>query len=284
MLRPIKKTNKRLLIRIALTLALVICVCAGGLFAIAKQTSLPILMYHHVADDDIGPWNSMTVTTSRLREDMIFLKSHQYTPLLPADLVRIRAGEAPMPKKPVMITFDDGYEDNYTLAYPILRETEMKAVIAVIAGNIRADGQESTHPLRPLSWGQCREMYESGIVDIGSHTYALHNGDNGGNPYDDGHDGVQRKAKESREAYIARVGGDLHDSVAAIERGVGNDCIYFSYPFGAGDGWFGSLLTREGIKVTTTTMQRRATLAFGTQELPRYRITMEAPLSEILKG
>lgn len=279
--KPNIRKNLPYVLLVLLVSLLAVLACA---LAAAYSLSVPILMYHHIAKEDETPQNSMIVTEARLREDFAFLSAQGYTALLPADLVQIRAGKQSMPQKPVLITFDDGYESNYTLAYPLLREYGLKAVIAVVAGNLRGEGEASAHQLASLTWAECREMYESGVVDIGSHTYALHNDDNGGRPYPHGADGIQRRRGESRAAYRARVGGDLHDSVLAIRQNVGNDCVYFSYPFGAGDPWFDALLRREGVQVTTTTVQRRATLAFGTRELPRYRITMDAALSAVLGG
>lgn len=247
-----------------------------------RRTRIPILMYHHVVADETESCNSMTVTVSRLRQDMTYLKQNGYTSLLPADLVRIYRGDMPMPQKPVMITFDDGYESNYLYAYPILRENNLRAVVSVIAGNIREEGPADMVGATPLTWEECQIMYQSGFVDIGCHTYALHNNDSGGVPHPDGRDGVQRLSGEKREAYRARVGGDLHDGVTMIEKQVGNDCIYFSYPFGAGDGWFDELIQREGIAVSTTTVQRNAYLAFGTYHLPRWRVTMETNIDAFL--
>ena len=278
-----RKQLKKIMLRLAAGLAaaglLTAATCAATPFT--RRGAIPILMYHHITED-ASACNSITITRERLREDLTYLKEHGYTALLPADLLRIHAGEQPMPERPVCITFDDGYESNYTLAYPLLRETGMRAVISVIAGNLLQDGAERHGSAPPLTWGECREMYESGLVDIGLHTYALHNNDTGGAPHPDGHDGIQRLKGETHAEYDARVGGDLHRGVSLIEERVGNDCVYFSFPFGAGDPWFGALQSREGLLVTTTTVQRTASVACRTDELPRWRITMERSVASLL--
>ena len=88
--------------------------------AAPANNSLTILMYHDLTNDP-GRTNSMTITVDRFRLDMEFLKEFGFTPLLPAELVAITQSKQPLPEKPIMITFDDGYHSNYEYAYPILQ-------------------------------------------------------------------------------------------------------------------------------------------------------------------
>ena len=267
------KNRKILVSRLLVLCAALLCVLLPALPCLPH---VPILMYHHIAADAS---NSMIVTPERFCEDMEFLQANGYTALLPSDLDKIAHYQKWMPAKPVVITFDDGYASNYTYAYPILRQTGMKAAIALIVSHIRDDGAPDAYN---LNWAQCREMTDSGLVELGCHTYALHNEDNGGNPYPDGHDGVLRKDNETETAYRTRVGGDLQRGLDTIRQKTGHPCTYFSYPFGARDLWDVPLLRAAGVRVTTTTEQRSATLRRGLYALPRLRITMEKPLSDVL--
>lgn len=88
-----------------------------------------------------------------------------------AVLPREPAAGTPLPEKPVLITFDDGYRSSYDLAYPLLQKYRTKAAIAFMAytqdnpcGNF-------------LTWDMSREMTASGLVEMGSHGYAIHNPD-----------------------------------------------------------------------------------------------------------
>lgn len=199
------------------------CYAAGG--------KMPVLMYHDLTNDP-AKTNSMTITGERFRLDMEFLKEFGYTPLLPADLIAIRQGAMELPEKPVMITFDDGYRSNYDIAYPVLQQTGMKATIAVVAHNMAAE--DTADPVRThLLWSEMREMVESGLVEIGSHTYNLHNPQHKGNSAPDGIDGVMRLGGESKAAYRMRVGTDLVTSIELIRQNTGQAQVnYFSYPFG----------------------------------------------------
>ena len=254
--------------------------CAGQ--ASAAGTKLPILMYHNLTTDP-SQTNSMTVTDTRFRRDMEFLEQYGFTALLPADLVNIRSGARAMPQRPVMITFDDGYESNYTLAYPVLRETGVKATISLITSHMR-DGFGNGLPTS-LTWDQIREMYDSGYVDFGSHTNALHNEANEGIATLHGPNGIQRQPGESYSAYMQRVNADLAASVRTIQTYLGADkqVYYFSYPFGATDSWFGQALLDNHFYVSTITVPKTADIADGLYGLPRFRVEMKKTVSQLLQ-
>lgn len=159
-------------------------------------SKVPILMYHNLTNDPSAV-TSMTITGERFQEDMEYLEYNGYTPLLSADLINIRAGKEAMPERPVMITFDDGYRSNYDIAYPILQKTGMKAVIALIGKSIRANDNTEANRFF-LKWDEAAEMADSGLVELASHTYNLHNPQYGGLTAPDGINGIQRLKGESQ--------------------------------------------------------------------------------------
>ena len=177
-------------------------------------SKVPILMYHNLTNDPSAV-TSMTITGERFQEDMEYLEYNGYTPLLSADLINIRAGKESMPERPVMITFDDGYRSNYDIAYPILQKTGMKAVIALIGKSIRANDNTEANRFF-LKWDEAAEMADSGLVELASHTYNLHNPQYGGLTAPDGINGIQRLKGESQAAYNKRVGEDLKQSIDLI--------------------------------------------------------------------
>ena len=77
------------------------------------QDPLPVLMYHHMVPEG-QECNSMTITPSKLRADLEIILAKGYTPVLPRELA---AGD-PLPEKPILITFDDGYRSNYDPGIP----------------------------------------------------------------------------------------------------------------------------------------------------------------------
>ena len=215
------KKGAAVLLALILLFSLAACQASGGTAPYSGE-KLPVLMYHHVVEDG-QECNDMTVTVSRLREDLQWLKDNGYTTILPRELA---AGD-PLPSKPVLVTFDDGYRSNYDLAFPLFQEFEAKAVISIMVF-MQDHGVTSF-----LSWDMCREMSETGLVEIGSHAYALHNlDDRGGNFTPDGVNGVQRKPEETDEDFKSRVLDDIQKSYDLIEENVGAAPVFFAYPFG----------------------------------------------------
>ena len=215
----------------------------------------------------------MTVTVSRLREDLQWLKDNGYTTILPRELA---AGD-PLPSKPVLVTFDDGYRSNYDLAFPLFQEFEAKAVISIMVF-MQDHGVTSF-----LSWDMCREMSETGLVEIGSHAYALHNlDDRGGNFTPDGVNGVQRKPEETDEDFKSRVLDDIQKSYDLIEENVGAAPVFFAYPFGLTEPDADGLI-RDLFPVTAVTLTGTAELSDGLYGLHRYTVTMDRTLKSILQ-
>ena len=192
--------------------------------------------------------------------------------MLPRELA---AGDA-LPEKPILITFDDGYRSNYDLVYPILREYGVKACISIIV--LMPDLPTDNF----CTWNQLREMTASGLVEIGSHSYRLHNlGSDGGNFESGGANGVERRPNESDTDFQTRVLDDIqlsHDRIAEELGGV----TCFAYPFGCSDP-DAKTLVDELFPVTLMTMPKCADLAKGLHDLPRFTVTMKTDLEKLLR-
>ena len=227
----------------------------------APNTRLYVLMYHHfIREGEL--YNDWMLTDVRLREDLQWMADHGWTTVLPSQLA---AGE-PLPRKAVMLTFDDGYDSNYTLAYPLLQEFQAKAVISIIVKNV------DDHSPGSLTWEMCREMAQSGLVEIGSHTYACHDAEE---------NGVRRLKGESREEYEARVFPDLQTSIDLIEEHVGRAPVLFAYPNGVKDSWAAGFI-QDHFAITLTTRHGPSDIAGGLYSLNRCNVSMSVPVSKIL--
>ena len=243
--------------------------------AVTYETRLPVLMYHHVVPDG-KECNEMTVTMGRLEQDLRWLAENGYHTVLPRELA---AGQ-PLPEKPVLLTFDDGYRSNYLLAYPLLQKYQAKAVIALMAymPDNWADGF--------LSWDMCRDMTASGLVEIGSHGYAIHNLDEREGNFVPGQaNGVQRRKGESYNDFYCRVLEDLRYSFDRIAQEVGTPPTYFAYPFGKtdpdADAYLEALFP---VTVVTGPGKHAANLSQGLHQLPRFTVTMKCPPWALLKN
>ncbi len=218
------------------------------------QERLWILMYHNVIPDGWAaePW---AVTASQLRADLEWLTSHGYTFYLPGEL----AEGTRLARKSVMLTFDDGYAGTYTLAFPLLQEYGAKAVIAPVVRPVEERMPEF------VSWEMCREMADSGLVELGSHTYALH---------DDAGDGLSRLPDETPAAYASRVFPDLERSVRRIEEETGQRVYYLAYPNGVTEPYAKDFVEAQ-FAMSVTTRYGAADLSGGLYDLPRLNIDAE---------
>lgn len=132
---------------------------------IYNDKQIPVLMYHSIADNSNVTnlaSKSIILPPEVFREQMQYLKDNGYTTLTLDELYNFLKNNKPVPEKSVVLTFDDAYKDNYTNAYPILKEFEFQATIFVITGGTDKIGAY-------LTSDQLKEMDANGI-DIQSHT------------------------------------------------------------------------------------------------------------------
>ena len=153
-----------------------ILVVAGGNCEESSQVEyidIPILMYHHI-DDTKG--SSTIVSEKNFRNQMKALKDAGYNTIHFDDLVEYTYNSKELPNNPICITFDDGYLSNYEIAYPILDELNMRATIFVIGSSVgKTKYKDTDHDITPhFSWEQANEMIQSGVMDIQSHTWDMH--------------------------------------------------------------------------------------------------------------
>ena len=242
-------------------------------------SQLPVLMYHHISEDVA---TDMVISPARFEAHMAALKEHGWNSVTIRQLIEFGEQGTPLPDHPVLITFDDGYRSNYDIAYPILQKTGMKAVIALIGKSIRANDNTEANRFF-LKWDEAAEMADSGLVELASHTYNLHNPQYGGLTAPDGINGIQRLKGESQAAYNKRVDEDLKQSIDLITQNTNQkNVLFFAYPFGARDAWMQPLLQKNGIQISVLTNTGTASIRRRLTDLPRYRITMDTKLSDIL--
>lgn len=146
-----------------LAVTILILLAAGKIFAqdvekISQGPKILVLNYHQVQNSH----HSLAVPIADFDAQMEYLSSHGYVTITPDELYSGLNGELELPKKPVLITFDDGYADNYTNAFPILKYYGMRATIFVIPAFVSKYNNY-------LTWEELREM-EAGGITIESHT------------------------------------------------------------------------------------------------------------------
>ncbi len=210
---------------------------------------VPIIMYHSVLKSP-KKQTKYIVTPSQLEADMKWLRDNGYTAVFVADLVEYVYNGKELPKKPVVITFDDGYYNNLTYMYPLLKKYNMRASISVV-GKYSQDFSE-TMDLNPayahLTWSNIREMYESGYVEILNHSYDMHSNTL--------RQGCAIMQGEGYGEYKAALTEDVMQTQRLLEENCSVVPIGFTYPYGHICKESEEILRELGFKVTLSCYEK----------------------------
>ena len=138
----------------------------GGSDGTLRRVAVPILMYHYISvpptDADVYR-RDLSVTPGRFREQLQYLAANGYHGVSLYDVNLALRWGMPLPEKPVVLTFDDGYRDAYTEAFPLLQEFGFTGTFFVVTSRL-----DEGHP-DYLTWAQAQEMAAAGM-SIESHT------------------------------------------------------------------------------------------------------------------
>lgn len=127
-------------------------------FEVPEGVNVPVLMYHAVSDSSWG-YSELFVKPSEMEKQLAYLVDNGYDPIWFEDLAHVEDYD-----KPVILTFDDGYDDNYTELFPLLKKYNVKATIFII-------GQDVSGINHKMNEEQIKEMADSGLVSMQSHSY-----------------------------------------------------------------------------------------------------------------
>jgi len=219
---------------------------------------IPVLMYHHFAEEVTEDLAKSTITPEEFEEHLSYFKENGYNFIALEDLYKyIKFNEA-LPQNPIVITIDDGYESNYTLAYPLLEKYNAKASISVVVSNVGKTPGSFPH----FDWEQAREMEESGLVNIYSHglNHTPHN-------------------LLSREELIDSVSA----AQAELENNLGPRTVkVFTYPYGTSTEETRQLLRDElGFEMQLTGFDELVTHNTDLSDIKRLNITHQMTGSDI---
>lgn len=163
------------------------------------ENTIPVITYHSIQDSNEEE-NKYIIKTETFEEMVKSLKENDFTFLTLKDVEDIIYNGKELPKRPILITFDDGYKDNYENVYPIIKKYDAHASIFLIGSKLDNEGF--------LSSDNVIEMSESGFIDFGSHSYNLHDvfedGPNKGKTWM-----FAKLENESDEHYFNKIKDDL---------------------------------------------------------------------------
>ena len=199
-----------------------------------------VLNYHKIDNMHI----SLSVKPEDFERQMKYLTEHNFHSITPQELYAALVDGAELPENPVLITFDDGYMDNYTNAYPILKKYGLKATIFVITGFL--DRAQPGY----FTWGQAAEMEASGLINIESHTVT--------------HTSLTDLTEEQVKMELERSKND-------IERRLGKQVDFLAYPTGTYNLHIAALVKEAGYKGAFTVKYGnvdRASNVFAIERVP----------------
>ncbi len=184
----------------------------------AVSDGIPTLMYHKIGAPPPGSkLKKLWVSPEEFRRQLAYLKENGYAAISFSDWRDAEKGIKPLPEKPVLITFDDGYMNNYELAYPILREFGMKGCVFLVYETMdkhNAWHDPASEPwMKMLTWAQIKEMQDSGVIEFGSHTM---------------------RHRNLAETPLDEVRWELTESKRRLEEKLGREVVAFAYPYGSG--------------------------------------------------
>jgi biofilm PGA synthesis lipoprotein PgaB len=224
---------------------------------------ITILSYHEIADKADALTPAYAVTPTNFLRQMDWLRNHGYRFVSIDDLLASRAGKKPLPDKAVLVTFDDAYQSVYVHAWPVLEMFRIPAVVSVVGAWVEGkefvdvDGKQQPRKTM-ISWEALREMRESGLVEVGSHSWDLHRGIPA-NPQGNlqaaatSRRWLPEKGRHEDEAsYSRRIEADLTRSVSEIRKRTGKKPRVITWPYGRYNATSMAIAERLGFQVGLT--------------------------------
>lgn len=234
----------------------------------AQTADVAILMYHAFTEDEADT-GSLCTLASEFARQLSALRDAGYTSVGYADLIEFVNGEGKLPEKPLLISIDDGYQNNLDLAAPLLETYGFCANIAVIGVSIGHTTYKDTDiPITPhFSLEDARPWVARGVLTVTTHSYDMHQVtavDGAGCRR-----GVLQMPGEAEPDYIAALTQDYTRAQEQLAGLPGTPLPVFTYPFGAYSELSERVLQELGVQVTITIADGANRLVKGEPETLR---------------
>jgi len=225
-----------------------------GRGAIVRGADVPVLMYHEVSPSPDPAFRRYTVTVRDFTRQMRWLAAFGYQPIDMDTLVRARQGHTSLPRRPVVITFDDGFQGCADYAVPVLRTHGFTAMFYLVAGLMGATSRwlrpELGMELALMSWDTARSLAAEGF-QCGAHTLT--------HPRLAGLDPARRRT-------------ELVDARRRMEDELGQPVVHLAYPYGDYDQTVQAAAAEAGYVTACSTRPGRS--AAGDDFLALHRVTI----------
>lgn len=235
---------------------LTILACLLGCGSQTLAAELTVLIYHDIASNPGD--DAYAVSRSAFVGHMDYLEANGYRPVTLQLLDKVNQGKAVLPNKSILLTFDDGLKSYRNFVVPVLKIYGFPSVLSVVTGWIDGNNQPPEYHDKLLSWEQIKDLKQSALTEIISHTHDLHTGVQSNPQGNSAPASVTRiyspvsKSYETETEYRQRVVADLKNTVMRFKQELGTIPLGITWPYGR----YNALLSREasllGIKFQLT--------------------------------
>ncbi len=263
-------------VAVLLGLCVLVAVVAVPRTPAAQTADVAILMYHAFTENE-AETSSVCTLASEFERQLSALRDTGYTSVGYADLIEFVNGKGKLPEKPLLISIDDGYQNNLDLAAPLLEKYGFCANIAVIGVSIGHTTYKDTDiPIMPhFSLEDARPWIKRGVLTVTTHSYDMHQ-----IAAVDGNDcrrGVLQMPGEAEPDYIAALTQDYTHAQEQLAGLPGKVLPVFTYPFGAYSELSERVLQEQGVQVTVTIANGANRLVKGEPETLRLLRRINVP-------
>lgn len=243
-----------------------------------QKVYLPVIMYHSLLKDK-NLQNNYTISPGLFEDDLKHITQNGYTTVTVNDLINFVYSDKALPDKCIMLTFDDGYYNNYYYAYPLLKEYNCKAVISPIASVTEKFTQtrDISVTYGHLSVDDIKDMLKSGCIEIQNHSYDMHSL----SP----RRGIEQKRAENDEVYKNIITDDINKAQSYLKTQTGAAPNCFVYPFGAKSNNTLDIIKELGFVCTMTCTEKPNVITKDPNslfELGRYRRDSKETMAQLL--
>lgn len=254
--------------------------------------SFLVLAYHDVKDD-VADQRFLAVTTSKLVAEFAWLRENGYHPVSVQQIIDANQGISTLPEKAVLLTFDDGYRSFYTRVYPLLKAFQWPAVLAPVGHWVDPPETQETVDFGGLpvsrqaftNWDEIREMAQSGLVEIASHTQQLHYGQPA-NPQGNTQPAAaslryfpETNSYETPAQFDKRIKADIDAITERLKSVTGKAPRAWVWPYGAMHGRTWQLAKQQGYQLSFSLDMGLAN-ADNLDNIPRYLVSNDQTLEE----
>ena len=220
---------------------------------------VPILVYHNVAPEQKG---RMVMAAARFEQQMRYLKNGGYRVISMRDFLEFTEGSRQLPRKAVVLSFDDGFRSFREYAEPLLRQLGFTATLFVYTDYVGA-GRNA------LSWKDLRELSDAGF-DVEAHSKT--------------HADLRRKPGESSAEYAARMRAELGAPQALFRQHLGRPAAILAYPYGAWDDDLLKQLDEYGYAAAFTVRRESNSAFIARRKIHRSQIYGEMSIEEFARN